>query len=161
LAAQYQGSRSIWIEPGGKEVLPALDEFDNFLGKLGVVQASGPVETSGHPFFTPLGSNGRACVNCHQPAWGMSVSAEGLRQRWVATDGKDPVFAAFDGSNCPDLPQREENRIRCCSTAVSSGFRCSGRRETPMARRSRWNSRLKSCATRQVMVAPRHSVQSY
>jgi hypothetical protein len=108
LAAQYQGLRSIWVEPGGKEVLPAADEFDNFLGKLGVLQASGPVDTSGHPFFTPLGSNGRACVNCHQPAWGMSVSAEGLRQRWLATDGKDPVFAAFDGSNCPDLPQQEQ-----------------------------------------------------
>ena len=108
LAAQYQGLRSIWVEPGGKEVLPAVDEFDNFLGKLGVLQASGPVDTSGHPFFTPLGSNGRACVNCHQPAWGMSVSAEGLRQRWLATDGKDPVFAAFDGSNCPDLPQQDQ-----------------------------------------------------
>jgi hypothetical protein len=108
LAAQYQGLRSVWVEPGGKEVLPAVDEFDNFLGKLGVLQASGPVDTSGHPFFTPLGSNGRACVNCHQPAWGMSVSAEALRQRWLATDGKDPVFAAFDGSNCPDLPQQDQ-----------------------------------------------------
>ena len=108
LAAQYQGTRSIWVEQAGKEVLPAFDQFDNVLGKLGVLQASGPVDTSGHPFFTPLGTNGRACVNCHQPAWGMSVSAEGLRQRWLATDGKDPVFAAFDGSNCPDLPQQDQ-----------------------------------------------------
>ena len=106
LAAQYGNNlRVTWFEPGGKEVLPAFDQFDNTLGKLGVIQASGPVETSGHPFFTPLGSNGRACVNCHQPAWGMTVSAESLRERWLATDGKDPVFAAFDGSNCPDLPQ--------------------------------------------------------
>jgi hypothetical protein len=108
LAAQYQGSRVTWIEPGAKEMVPAFDEFDNYLGKLGVIQASGPVDTSGHPFFTPLGSNGRACVNCHQPTYGMSVSAEGLRERWRATDGKDPVFAAFDGSNCPDLPQDQE-----------------------------------------------------
>src|SRR5581483_5303737 len=107
--AQYQSnSRPTWIEPGSKEILPPFDDFGNFLGKLGIIQASGPVETSGHPFFTPLGTNGRACVNCHQPAYGMSVSAEGLRERWRTTGGKDPVFAAFDGSNCPDLPQDQE-----------------------------------------------------
>jgi hypothetical protein len=39
----------------------------------------------------------------------MSVSAAGLAQRWSTTDGKDPVFAAFDGSNCPNLPQEKES----------------------------------------------------
>ena len=82
LAAQYQNNlRVTWIEPGGKEILPAIDQFENSLGKLGVIQASGPVDTTGHPFFTPLGTNGRACVNCHQPAYGMSVSAASLRER--------------------------------------------------------------------------------
>jgi len=109
LAAQYQGLRNVWIEPGSKETIPATDQFDNPNGSLGVIQASGPVDTNGHPFFTPLGTNGRACVNCHQPTYGMSVSAAGLRERWQATDGKDPVFAAFDGSNCPDLPQDQES----------------------------------------------------
>ena len=109
LAAQYQAnSRVTWIEPGAKEIIPQFDAIGNYLGKLGIVQAAGPVDTAGHPFFTPLGSNGRACVNCHQPAYGMSVSAESLRERWHETDGKDPVFAAFDGSNCPDLPQDQE-----------------------------------------------------
>ena len=42
-------------------------------------------------------------------AWGMSVSSTGLLERWRATDGKDPVFAAFDGSNCPNLPQDQES----------------------------------------------------
>jgi len=108
-AAQYQSNlRITWIEPGSGETLPAVDEIENYLGKLGVIQSSGPVDTAGHPFFTPLGTNGRACVNCHQPAYGMSVSAESLRDRWHATGGKDPVFAAFDGSNCPDLPQDQE-----------------------------------------------------
>ena len=110
LAAQYQGNfRVTWVEPGSKETLPAFDQFDDSNGALGVIHASGPVETNGNPFFTPLGTNGRACVNCHQPAYGMSVSVAGLRERWHATDGKDPVFAAFDGSNCPDLPQQKES----------------------------------------------------
>ena len=107
--AQYTDtSQSRWVEPAEKDTLPLFDDFDNFLGKLGVIQASGPVDTAGHPFFTPLGTNGRACVTCHQPTYGMSVSAEGLRNRWRTTSGKDPVFTAFDGSNCPDLPQGEE-----------------------------------------------------
>ena len=110
LCAQYQNSfKATWIEPGSNAVLPEFDAFDSVEGTLGVLNASGSVNTEGHPFFVPLGTNGRACVNCHQPAWGMSVSALGLAERWHKTDGKDPVFAAFDGSNCPSLPQEKES----------------------------------------------------
>jgi hypothetical protein len=89
-------------------VLPEFDTFDSTEGTIGVLNASGSINTEGHPFFTPLGTNGRACISCHQPAWGMSVSSSGLQSRWQVTKGKDPVFAAFDGSNCPNLPQDKE-----------------------------------------------------
>jgi hypothetical protein len=109
LSAQYQDRFKItWIEPGSGATLPEFDAFDSNDGTLGVLNASGPVNTEGHPFFTALGTNGRACVNCHQPTYGMSVSTTGLVERWRLTDGKDPVFAAFDGSNCPGLPQDQE-----------------------------------------------------
>jgi predicted MFS family arabinose efflux permease len=97
-----------WIEPGKSGTLPAELHFDDPLGQLGVVNASGPVNTAGHPFFEPLGSNGRACVTCHQPAYAMSISVAAIRERWKAAQGKDPLFAAVDGSNCPDLPQEQE-----------------------------------------------------
>lgn len=93
------------MEPGGTEFFPATGEYENSTGALGIIHAGGNLETAGHPFFTPLGTNGRACVSCHQPANGMSLSVAGLRDRWQTTNGKDPVFAAFDGSNCPNLPQ--------------------------------------------------------
>ena len=110
LSAQYEDRFKItWIEPGSGVTLPESDSFDSVDGTLGVLNASGPVNTEGHPFFVPLGTNGRACVNCHQPAYGMSVSTAGLLERWRETDGKDPVFAAFDGSNCPGLPQEQES----------------------------------------------------
>ncbi len=109
LSAQYQNLKSVWIEPGSGGVLPDFDSFDSTDGTLGVLNASGTVNTDQQPFFTPLGTNGRACVSCHQPAWGMSISAEELITRWNATGGKDPVFAAFDGSNCPNLPQEKES----------------------------------------------------
>lgn len=107
LSAQY-GARNLWMEPKTSSVLPEFDTFESVEGSVGVLNASGEVKTEGHPFFTPLGTNGRACISCHQPAWGMSVSVTGLQERWKNTQGQDPVFAAFDGSNCPNLPQDKE-----------------------------------------------------
>jgi hypothetical protein len=107
-AYSFDASSLLWIDPGTKDELPASTSHANFYGELGVLNANGSVAMDDHPFFAPLGSNGRACVTCHQPAYGMSVSAEGLRERWRATKGKDPVFAAVDGSNCPHLPQTDE-----------------------------------------------------
>jgi hypothetical protein len=82
-------------------------EFENAIGRLGVLNASGPIDTAGHPFFEAIGSNERACVTCHQPANAMSVSVESIRERWRRTQGSDPIFAAVDGSNNPSLPQGE------------------------------------------------------
>ena len=35
----------------------------------------------------------------------MGLAAETARRRWEETGGKDPLFAAVDGANCPSLPQ--------------------------------------------------------
>jgi hypothetical protein len=96
-----------WVSSGTREPLPRELVFENALGRLGVLNASGPIETAGHPFFSPIGSNDRACVTCHQPANAMSVSVESIRERWRATLGRDPIFAAIDGSNNPSLPPGE------------------------------------------------------
>jgi len=98
-----------WIAPGEEGVLAASTNYEDAWGQLGVLNANGAVELKSHPFFTTLGNNGRACVTCHQPAYAMSVSAASLRERWRITKGKDPVFAAIDGSNCPHLPQAQES----------------------------------------------------
>ena len=96
---------SIWWDPGRGIALAPSKDYDNASGQLRLLNKSGEVETKGHPFFTALGSNGRACVTCHQPSTSMSLSRDLVRDRWAATSGKDPLFAAVDGSNCPDLPQ--------------------------------------------------------
>lgn len=96
-----------WWTPGEGRVFPARLDYEDPSGELRLLLDGGPMETRGHPFFEPLGSNGRACVTCHQPADGMSLSAASAQRRWTETQGKDPLFAAIDGSNCPDLPQSE------------------------------------------------------
>ncbi|HEX5000042.1 MAG TPA: hypothetical protein VFY29_17605 [Terriglobia bacterium] len=108
LAFPQQPYSNNWVSAGASGTVPEEMEFVTPTGRLGVLLASGPVDTKGHPFFTALGSNGRACVTCHQPAYGMSFSAEAAREQWRRTSGRDPLFAAIDGSNCPDLPQNEE-----------------------------------------------------
>ena len=93
-----------WWAPGDGRPLAAEASYENDAGALGILNTAGTVETRGHPFFTPLGANGRACVTCHQPADAMALSAATVRERWEATHGQDPLFAAVDGRNCPNLP---------------------------------------------------------
>ena len=102
--AAQSGSPRPWWSPGQGMPLASLSTYDNERGQLGVLNASGQLETKGHPFFEPIGSNGRACVTCHQPADAMSLSVRSIRERWAASNGKDPLFAAVDGMNCPNLP---------------------------------------------------------
>lgn len=85
--------------------MPAELDYENDRGVLRTVLIDGPMETAGHPFFEPIGPDGRACITCHQPADAMALSARSARERWDATGGRDPLFAAYDGSNCPILPQ--------------------------------------------------------
>lgn len=94
-----------WWEPDSGRVFPAEVDYRDPSGTLRVLLQGGPMTTAGHPFFTAIGPDGRACVTCHQPEDGMSLSAATAERRWQETGGKDPLFAAYDGSNCPTLPQ--------------------------------------------------------
>jgi hypothetical protein len=103
-AREADASPTAWWAPGAGKPLAAFAPYRNSAGSVGVLNTSGPVLTKGHPFFEPLGRNGRACVTSHQPANGMSLSVATIRERWRATQGKDPLFAPVDGMNCPHLP---------------------------------------------------------
>jgi hypothetical protein len=108
LAASAQEHAREWIRPGQSGTLPAQTSFSNPLGSLGIFNAAGPVEMDDHPFFKPLGSNGRACVTCHQPSDSMGLSLDSIRQQWNLTNGNDPLFAMIDGANCPNLRPGDE-----------------------------------------------------
>lgn len=91
-----------WWAPGNGRAWPAEIGGEHEAGRVSTLLAGkAPMDTQGHPFFTPLGRNGRACVTCHQPADGMSLSLRTIRERWDATQGQDPLFAAIDGADCP------------------------------------------------------------
>jgi len=57
-------------------------------------------EDAGNPFFQELGTNGRRCVTCHQPAQAWTITPAEIRDRFERTQGLDPIFRSNDGSNC-------------------------------------------------------------
>jgi len=85
---------------GSDTVGPTLD-LPNATGVARLYSAAGPVDVS-HPFGQDLGTNGRTCLTCHAPAEGMSITPSGVRARFDASDGLDPLFRTNDGSNSPD-----------------------------------------------------------
>jgi cytochrome c peroxidase len=70
-------------------------------GMIGTLDVNGPVNEQG-AFFQSLGTNGRSCATCHLASQAMSLSAAGIQLRFAQTHGRDPLFAAVDGANCPN-----------------------------------------------------------
>lgn len=76
-------------------------EFRDPSGQIRTVTTNGRIDTS-NPFFTSLGTNGRACVTCHEPGDAWSITPKHLQERFDASQGKDPVFRTNDGANSPE-----------------------------------------------------------
>jgi hypothetical protein len=108
-AAPAARAEARWWSPGEARVFPAALSYGNDSGTVTTLNVGGPTNTRDHPFFKALGSNGRACVTCHQPADGMSLSVATIQQRWSETAGKDPLFAMIDGANCPSAPRGQRS----------------------------------------------------
>jgi hypothetical protein len=91
----------------------------NATGIEGTYSTTGSIDF-GNPFFQSLGGNGRACVTCHQPSAGWTITPENVRARFEATDGTDPIFRTNDGSVSPTRTCRRSRPgarpTRCCST---------------------------------------------
>ncbi|MGY1411014.1 MULTISPECIES: hypothetical protein [unclassified Luteimonas] len=90
-----------WRAPGQAWHLAEDTRWTNPAGAHEMYLQGGGIDAGQHPFFVPGPGNGRACVTCHQPTDAMSLSADSARARWEATRGTDPLFAVFDGANCP------------------------------------------------------------
>jgi cytochrome c peroxidase len=68
-------------------------------GVLQTINVNGRSNSKG-AFFQNLGTNGRSCSTCHVIDQAMSMSPPQIRERFEQTQGRDPLFAAFDGANC-------------------------------------------------------------
>jgi hypothetical protein len=52
-------------------------------------------------FFRSLGTNGRACVDCHQANAGWTITPPQIRKLFDTTGGLAPLFRVNDGANNP------------------------------------------------------------
>ena len=97
-----------WVS--AEQLDPNLLSFSDDTGTIRTVNTAGPLDTT-NPFFQSLGTNGRSCATCHQASDAWTVTPAHLRERFVHSQGLDPIFRANDGSNCEGaslttLPQR-------------------------------------------------------
>lgn len=84
------------------EDLGDLSAFANTFGLAQSASTTGDVDRT-NPFFASLGTNGRTCDSCHRADQGWTLTPAMVQQRFDSTDGTDPLFAAHDGANAPNL----------------------------------------------------------
>ena len=77
--------------------------FSNSSGAHATVSTTGSIDSS-NAFFQSLGTNGRACVTCHDASTAWSITPASVQARFNATNGTDPIFRLNDGANAPNLP---------------------------------------------------------
>ena len=104
----------------GSESAAAGDAFTNANGAARAVTVNGAAMIENNPFFQSLGTNGRACVNCHQPSAAMTITPPQIQAVFNATSGTDPLFRLNDGANGPNAPvatlaQKRRRRTAWCS----------------------------------------------
>jgi hypothetical protein len=80
-------------------IIPELEIDPDPGGAIAMFQPNGATITAKNGFFQNLGTNGRTCFTCHQPADGWSLSAQHARDRFYA-NSNDPLFRLVDGATC-------------------------------------------------------------
>ena len=79
---------------------PNMFGFADPTGIVRTYNANGAIDLD-NPFFQSLGTNGRSCGSCHQPADGWTIVPSHVQARFEASDGEDPIFRTNDASNSP------------------------------------------------------------
>jgi cytochrome c peroxidase len=94
----------------------------NEYGLAASYSEQGPIDDES-AFFTPQGSNGRACTSCHAAEAGWSMSAEVMKKTFKKTRGLDPVFSALDADRAgADPVQTEKQRKHAYSMLLQGKF---------------------------------------
>lgn len=89
------GTGTADAKPGDAHMLVSA----NADGQLGTLTPNGAIDLD-NPFFQDLGTNGRRCVTCHEPADAWGLTPRTVQARFAATRGQDALFRNNDGSNC-------------------------------------------------------------
>ena len=97
------GATNLPVAPAPPEAGPTAPQQLHAANPSGValtLHTSGRIDLA-NPFFQSLGINGRTCASCHQAQEGWTITPAGVRKRFVASQGTDPIFRLNDGANSP------------------------------------------------------------
>jgi len=99
-AASVAAGTGASLADDGDRRAPIMRPAPNPSGAAATFSKSGFIDLT-NPFFQSLGTNGRSCGTCHQQNEGWTVTPRGVRARFAATHGTDPIFRLNDGANSP------------------------------------------------------------
>lgn len=104
-------------------VIPQVQAFPDASGYFATFQSSGPTSTAGQPFFQPLGTNGRTCQTCHQPAAAWTITPPQVQAAFLASLGTAPLFRPVDGAVCPSADVSTlQGLVNAYSLVLSKGL---------------------------------------
>jgi Di-haem cytochrome c peroxidase len=77
-----------------------------------LTQSSDPTTlNSSNAYFDPsIGTNDQACVTCHQPSVGITVSPDFINEAFTRSGIKDPLFRRNDTANNPHTMQNDPKK---------------------------------------------------
>jgi cytochrome c peroxidase len=78
-----------------------LDRFPNATGIVQSIRTSTTVTADNAIFDTTLGTNGQACITCHEPSQGHALGVSFINTQFDATQGLDALFRINDTANSP------------------------------------------------------------
>lgn len=100
--ASWAGTTAVVARAGQTpSTMSNLATFQDASGSFQTDDINGAIDLT-NPFFQSLGTNGRACVTCHQPSDAWTVTPNHIQARFNASQGLDPIFRTNDGSVSPD-----------------------------------------------------------
>src|SRR5260370_31820440 len=83
-----------------------------------IVPVSAPLDDT-NKFFDPgFGTNGQACVTCHQPNLGFTINVRSIQSAFNATGLTDPLFRLNDTANDPNGSESADNFSLFMDTGV-------------------------------------------
>jgi mono/diheme cytochrome c family protein len=103
LAATAAVSVSLLATTGASAGAPNdfLDRFPNATGIVQSIRTSTTVTADNAIFDTTLGTNGQACITCHEPSQGHALGVSFINTQFDATQGLDALFRINDTANSP------------------------------------------------------------
>jgi hypothetical protein len=93
-------------------------QFADPKGQINTVGTE-PIDNT-NPFFESIGTNGRTCNSCHRPETGWTISPPQVQAIFNNTQGLDPLFNPFDGTNSPNAPIATVAQRRAASSLLLS-----------------------------------------